>query len=436
MKYAILVLEGAAQPLSGRADESGSALQRASMPAASALARAGRVGLAQFIPEDQDPIAGFGLAALLGINPEACGLTTAALDAQRLGVDTPGITATLTLAATASSPEPARVLGHVDLPDHEASVLFADLAAMWQSEGFRVAVHHVSGSRAILVDESGALFRGVLTDPLPIGRVFEKCLPAGGTEPGEAQYLADLVRSSHQFLSTHEINQTRAELGLEVANLAWLTDPAPKPQLPQWDQIYGLNACVICDEILEPVLRPIAQMLSLQVQSRQSLEQITDSAARALDPHDVVIICLDVSSIQTEPREPAASPLIDPLIDLRARQLEVIDRVLVGPIAATLASSGIAATDSCSEPPWRIMLVASALTATDEPGRVLPGPVPFAISGGWIRSVVERTWTEAEAISSDVYIARGHELMEYFLFSGLKRTTRTANARAQSPEKR
>jgi len=39
--------------------------------------------------------------------------------------------------------------------------------------------------------------------------------------------------------------------------------------------------------------------------------------------------------------------------------------------------------------------------------------------GKRIRSVLQRPFTEANSEESDLHIEFGHELMEYFLFSGL-----------------
>ena len=48
-----------------------------------------------------------------------------------------------------------------------------------------------------------------------------------------------------------------------------------------------------------------------------------------------------------------------------------------------------------------------------------PTPVPFVICGTHIRSVLNRPFNEANAGESDLHIAYGHELMEYFLRSGM-----------------
>jgi len=48
-----------------------------------------------------------------------------------------------------------------------------------------------------------------------------------------------------------------------------------------------------------------------------------------------------------------------------------------------------------------------------------PTPVPFLMAGANVTSILKRTFSEAHANASDLHIDRGHELMEYFLRSGL-----------------
>jgi 2,3-bisphosphoglycerate-independent phosphoglycerate mutase len=46
-------------------------------------------------------------------------------------------------------------------------------------------------------------------------------------------------------------------------------------------------------------------------------------------------------------------------------------------------------------------------------------PVPFLLAGAWVKSMVQRAFNEPSANQSDLDIADGHELMEYFLRGGL-----------------
>jgi 2,3-bisphosphoglycerate-independent phosphoglycerate mutase len=85
--------------------------------------------------------------------------------------------------------------------------------------------------------------------------------------------------------------------------------------------------------------------------------------------------------------------------------LEQIDRHIVGPLLEHLRGG--------SEE-WRILVLPDHPT----PCRLrthTAEPVPFALAGSGITSVLKLEFTEASAASSDLHIAIGAELMEYFL---------------------
>ena len=66
------------------------------------------------------------------------------------------------------------------------------------------------------------------------------------------------------------------------------------------------------------------------------------------------------------------------------------------------------------------LLVTPSIGVHTGAGVYLPGPVPFAMAGYRVRSVVPRRMTEADAELTDLKIDRGHELLEYYLFSGTR----------------
>ncbi len=85
--------------------------------------------------------------------------------------------------------------------------------------------------------------------------------------------------------------------------------------------------------------------------------------------------------------------------------IEQIDRHIVGPLLVHFRGG---------DDDWRIMVLPDHPT----PVRLrdhTSEPVPFAIAGKGIPSVVARPFCEAAAAGSDFHIAHGCELMEYFL---------------------
>ena len=104
--------------------------------------------------------------------------------------------------------------------------------------------------------------------------------------------------------------------------------------------------------------------------------------------------------------------------------LEAIDRDIVGPIAERLKKCGDPEKDPASEG-WRLLVLPDHVTSVTN-RKHDSAPVPFMIAGAWVRSMVQRGFSEVDASGSDLKIAEGSELMEYFLRGGLR------NIRARS----
>ena len=63
---------------------------------------------------------------------------------------------------------------------------------------------------------------------------------------------------------------------------------------------------------------------------------------------------------------------------------------------------------------WRILILPDHPTPCDLRTHT-PDPVPFAMAGIRTESIIGEPFTEENAAASDLHIARGCELMEYFL---------------------
>ncbi|MGB0766368.1 MAG: hypothetical protein ACPGYV_01510, partial [Phycisphaeraceae bacterium] len=119
----------------------------------------------------------------------------------------------------------------------------------------------------------------------------------------------------------------------------------------------------------------------------------------AVDLYDLVIVHADA---------PALAGL-DGNIANKVAAINLIDEHVLGPIGHALAARG------------EHRLMATPLYATPVDDRTDdPMPVPFVITGYKMQGVVERPVTEQAAEDSDLQVAFGHELMEFFLKSGVR----------------
>ena len=400
-------------------------LQAAATPHLDRLARSGRVGTVSTTPP------GFGAGSdvcsmcLLGYDPARYHTGRAPLEAAAMGLETaPGDwICRVNLVSVSGEPgdDSGQMLDHSGggIPSEEARVLLEDLAAFWSAEapdlmaGLRV-IHGVE-YRGVAIDSSGREYAQVETVPpheIP-GEPWAEHLPDGGSGDA-AERLCALMSLSHGFLADHAINRHRVEQGLRPANMAWVWGQGTAAELPAFGEVYGFRGAMTTAVDL---LRGISNLMGWDLldvpgatgthdndyagQGRATIEAVAD--------YDVV--CCHVES----PDEAAHQADWQ----TKVAAIESIDAEVIGPILEHLEQTyGDPERDPEAEG-WRLMVLPDHYTRCDTRKHDAT-PVPFAIGGAWVRSVVERTLTEADANESDLHIDPGHELMEYFLRSGMR----------------
>ncbi|MEM7621736.1 MAG: 2,3-bisphosphoglycerate-independent phosphoglycerate mutase [Planctomycetota bacterium] len=426
MKYVIVIADGAADfpvdALGGLTP-----LRAAATPHLDKLARAGRVGTARTTPP------GFGAGSdvcsmsLLGYDPEVYHTGRAPLEAAAMGIDTNASDWILRVNLVSVTGEPGVVDGNGVMIDHaggaipsdEARALFDDLAAHWRAvapglnEG--ISLSHGVEYRGVAVDQSGRSYEGVESAPpheVP-GEPWAEHLPDGGRGDAAAR-LCELIGLSHVFLSGHPINVARVEQGLRPANMAWIWGQGTAAKLPSFDDRFGLRGAMTTSVDL---LRGLALLMGwevLDVPGAAGTHADNDYAAQAEATIDALetfdVVCCHVES----PDEAAHQADWE----TKVTAIEAIDREVVGPVLNALARYGDPEATPGAEG-WRLLVLPDHYTRCDT-RRHDPTPVPFAMGGAWVRSVVSRVLTEADATASDVHVDPGHDLMEYFLRSGLR----------------
>lgn len=298
------------------------------------------------------------------------------------------------------------------IPTTEADVLLDDLLAYWKRESGDLVrameITRMPGHAALVIDRSGRDFADVHT-AAPRSIVGEEAAmhEPGGGAPGAADALRQLVESSFDLLSRHEVNLARVEQGLHPANLAWFWGQGRRPELASIQQRFGLKAAAIGQSlVLRGLARATGWNVHLPAGDRAS---IADQACRLLESHDLVLVCDDAPD--------QASHVGD--WHAKTESLERIDSELIGPVVDRLSAFGDAERDPAAIG-WRAMVVVDHATPVQTREHA-PGPTPVLLAGSWIRSAVERDFSESQAETSDMYIDPGHELIEFFLRGGLAR---------------
>ncbi|MCL4221731.1 MAG: hypothetical protein KJZ65_10235 [Phycisphaerales bacterium] len=416
MKYAIIILSGAADealPELGNRTP----LQAAHMPHVQSLARRGRVGAVVTVPEGFEPSSEHCLLTLLGHDLLRTPCGRAALEAEALGVDAgAGFVFRLDLVTIgdAGTSDAGLLLDHAGgaIPRIEADVLLDDLLAYWRRESgdlvHAMEITRLPAHAALMVDRSGRDFAEVLTvAPRSIvGQEASSHLPGGGA-PGAADALRQLIESSYDLLSRHEVNLARVEQGLRPANLAWFWGHGRRLQLDSMQRRFGVSAAAIGSSL---VFRGLARAGGWNLQLPAGDRAATAcQACDLLQSHDLVLVCDDAPDHASHAGDWQA----------KTESLEEIDAELIGPIVQRLAAFG----DAEREPDaigWRAMVVVDHATPV-RTRQHTPGPVPVVLAGSWIRSAVERSFCESQADTSDMHVDPGHELLEFFLRGGLAR---------------
>ncbi|MFA6044976.1 MAG: cofactor-independent phosphoglycerate mutase [Phycisphaerales bacterium] len=421
MKYVIIIPDGAADlPIEELDDRT--PLEAARMPHLAKLAAAGKVGAAVTTPPGFEAGSDVCSMSLLGYSPEKYHTGRAPLEAAALGLE---LAATdwifrLNLVTTGApgTEDEGLMLDHSAgaISDAEARLLVRDLVAMWQQKAPElmkgVSVTPGVSYRNILVDSSGRKYADVATTPphaIP-REPWKDHLPQGSQ--AEAAALRRLMELSGEFLPKHEVNLARREQGLRPATMAWLWGQGTKPAVPNFKQRFGLRGAMITSVDLLAGIAAYIGWERLQVPGLTSYHD-TDYAAQgratvaAINGFDVVcchVEAPDEMSHQGDWKTKVAS-------------LEAIDEHIVGPVAAALEERGDPEKDPHAEG-WRLLVMPDHFTLCST--RKHDGtPVPFLMAGAWVRSVVQRPFSEAAGTASDLVINPGHELMEYFLRGGL-----------------
>lgn len=436
MKYAIVILTGGADTPVQSLDAL-TPLVSATTPAMDRVSTTGRQGTARTVLDPMFAGTGAGLCTLLGI-AEAPSDGQLRARASGIGLAPDDLALRLDLVCTApASDENDRpeMLAHQpeQLGTAEARVLLADLVAHWKRALperaqllERLSVHVGSRGAHLLVDHGGPIAKALDESPLRcvepetiLGKSWQDYAPEGAA----GEIVAELMEASHACFADHDINRTREESGLLPVSMAWISGVplTGDASLPRFGDTFGIRAAMVSRS---PHALGLADALAIDRISLpaadtpgERIASLGEYARSALDRYDLVI---------AETAAPMEASLAGDA-HAKAEALELIDRTVLTPLLARLEEEGDNETNP-DEPGFRCMVACDRTVSSDE-RTPLGDPVPFAMCGSWVRSVVQGPYSEAEARECDLHIDDASALMEYFLFSGLKRPRSTRRPR-------
>ena len=393
MKYCILIMDGAAGlPLPERGGKT--CLELAHTPNLDALAKEGILGLVRTVPPGMEPSSTCACISLLGYDPRVHYPGRAAIEARSMGINIDQGDAVFRCNLSAVRDGKMWSFSAGRISTSEAHLLVAALEESLGSD--EVHFYPGVGYRQLCKLKGRAdTLLATCTPPHDIqGKPVREFLPKG---PGN-DLLRDLMKRSEAVLRDHPVNVKRRSRGDIPATMVWLFwGSGQAPDMPAFQQVYGLNAAITSGVDL---LCGLARMLGMDVLDIPGVSDGLDNdftaqaagGLKALNEHDLVVIHIEA------PDEAAHAGSIDDKVETIQR----IDKEVVSRLRNW--RPGGLRTLILPDHPTPI----KTQTHSEE-------PVPFLLWGAGFSANGAKRFTEAEAKSTGFFIEEGYNIMSRFV---------------------
>jgi 2,3-bisphosphoglycerate-independent phosphoglycerate mutase len=402
MKYAIVIPDGCAdEPLAALGGRT--PLQAARVPNMDQIAKHGRVGRANNVPDSLTPASDVATLSLFGYDPlkyytGRAPLETAAMGIH-LGPNDYAIRCNLIHAPDGRMRD--FTAGHIS-SEEGAPLIKALQHELGGQElvGGTIEFHPGVQYRNILVwrgKSAASPFEGMKCQPphdIPDKPIAEY-LPGG---PG-GELLVRLMEASVPILADHPVNKKRVADGKKPATQIWLWGQGKAPQIQPFEELYGPRGAIISAVDLVRGVGVLLGWHRIDVPGATGYLD-TDYAAKgrfaveALGAFDLV--CVHVEAPDEASHEGRA--------DEKVKALERIDEHIVGPLLASLPRHG----------DWRILVSPDHRTTIRTRAHAY-GAVPFAVAGSGISPAGQTAYDELTAAASELSFDPGWGLMKWFL---------------------
>ena len=243
MKYIVIVPDGMADyPIARIGNKT--PLEAARTPNMDFLAQQGVVGLVQTIPDGMKPGSDIGNMAILGYDPKVCHTGRAPLEAanQNIILADDEVAFRCNLVTVADHKMIDYSAGHISTK--EAAILIEALNREIVQEGIKF--YPGKSYRHLLIVKGNRVkeYMRVKTHPPHdiIDQDIRDFLP--GKAPA-AEMLLMLMEKSKIIFERHSVNQVRADLKEHPATMIWLWGQGVRPNLPSFEQKFGVRGGII-----------------------------------------------------------------------------------------------------------------------------------------------------------------------------------------------
>ena len=250
MKYLIVVPDGSADnPIDSLGGKT--PLEAAELPCMDSLASRGEIGSARTVPEGISPGSDSANLSVMGYDPRRYLTGRSPLEAASIGLEMTDSDISFRANLITIDPDGAEEYEYFIVRDHAAGDITTEEAAeLVEALNDKLAedglyIHLGTGYRqCMIVDRSH-----------PNGHAEYKCVPphdildkrAGEYLPkGKgADHLISMMKESYEILKDHPVNKARIARGLNPANSLWIWGQGTRPQLPDFNEKYGVDGAVI-----------------------------------------------------------------------------------------------------------------------------------------------------------------------------------------------
>lgn len=393
-KYAIIIPDGAAdEPLEELDNKT--VLEAADIPNIDKISQTGKQGIVRTIPEGFEAGSDVAQMTLLGYDPVRYYSGRAAIEAaaQDIELNEDEWVFRCNLVTIVDGKMADHSAGHIST--EEAKELIRELSEQLGNDKIRfypgVSYRHLTTFKGFDID--------VHTNPPHdhIGTAIEKILPRGKG----AEMLIELMARSQQLFMNHDINKVRKDLGENQVSSIWFWGQGRKALMERFENRFGIKGASITAVDLVRGLSKLVGFDLIEVEGATGFvdtnyEGKGTAAIEALKKYDMIFVHIEA------PDEAGHSGNAQ----MKKKAVEQIDRYIVGPVYEAIRQY-----DS-----WKILVAPDHPTCIRD-GAHSPEPVPFAIAGTGISSVLNEPFSESNAEKSGFKIENGFELMEYFLKS-------------------
>lgn len=400
MKYIVILGDGMAdEPVEALGNKT--PLQVAHKPHMDSLAKGGKIGLVNTIPEGLSPGSDTANLSVMGYDPNKHYTGRSPLEVLSMGANMEDTDVSfrcnfVTLSDDSKPYKEKVILDHSadEITTEESNALLEYLV---EYIGNSVLEFHTGTSyRHAIIWHDGSTDVN-LTPPHDIlEKKIGDYLPKGDN----ADKIEQMMTLSYELLRNHPINIKRKERGLNPANSIWIWGEGTKPTLPSFQDKYGLRGAMISAVDLLKGIAVVARMNNIQVEGatgniHTNFKGKAKAAIEALQTNDFVYVHLEAPDECGHRGE----------MDNKIKSIELIDKEVVGYIKEKLDDLG---------EDYRIMVL------PDHPTPIAlrthtSKPVPYLIYDSTQVQNNDQTYDEVSCEATYHRWQVGHTLMAYFL---------------------